>query len=158
MPQLPEVSGARAVIAAVILAAAATVACATGPGGDARADSAAVLAADRARTEAMVAADPTGLDATLHPSLTYTHSNGKLDTKASLVASLLDGGIDYLSIETLAPQVRVRGDTAVLTSHVRIRVEAALRVHDLEMAVIAVYWKDDGRWQLAAYQSVRVGD
>jgi hypothetical protein len=150
--------GVATVVATVTVAvavAAAAVACAAS--GGLRTGSA-VLAADSARIEAMVSANRAELEVTLHPSLTYTHSNGKLDTRETLIESLVGGDIDYLSIETIEPQVRLRGETAVLTSNVRMQVEAAGRVHDLEMAVTAVYFFAEGRWQLAAYQSVRLAD
>ena len=149
-------AGARGALCVPFLAAVALCfACASPPGAGGRD---AVIAADRARALAMVAADREQLEATLHPSLTYTHSNGKLDTKASLIATLLEGDVDYRTIEPIDPHVRVRGDTAVLTTRVELSVEAAGRIHDLEMTVTAVYFLTDGRWQLAAYQSVRLED
>lgn len=132
----------------------AALACASGRAADEAAD---VLATDRARLAAMVAVDLAGLDATLHEGLTYTHSNGRLDTKASLVESLVSGGVDYLDItldvEAQVPQVRVRGETAVVTAAARMQVAAAGAIHDLTLVYTAVYFREDGRWQLAAYQS-----
>jgi hypothetical protein len=106
----------------------------------------------------MISANRIALEKALHPTLTYVHSNGKLDTRASLVDSLVAGTVDYLSIEPLEPRVRVRDDTAVLTTEIRMQVEAAGVVHDLKMSVTAVYFLTEVGWQLAAYQSVRRED
>lgn len=104
----------------------------------------------------MIHASPPALDATLHPTLTYTHSNGKLDSKTSLIEALRGGGVDYRLIEPIDPHVRVRGESAVLTARVKMEVEAAGQLHQLEMFYTAVYFLEAGVWQLAAYQSVGV--
>ena len=57
----------------------------------------AVRAADDARVAAMLNPDKAVLDVVLSEDLRYAHSNGKVDTKASLTASLLDGEAKYLS-------------------------------------------------------------
>jgi hypothetical protein len=114
---------------------------------------ASALGADRERIEALISADPGQLDRVLHDSLTYTHSNGRTDSKVSLVESLESGGVEYRSIEPRRRSVRVHGDTAVVTAAVRMQVAAGDRELDLTSVYTAVYWWQDGRWQLAAYQS-----
>ena len=56
--------------------------------------------ADRARAAAMVSADGAALEAALHDELTYAHSTGSVDSKVQLIATLIAGEIDYLSIDT----------------------------------------------------------
>jgi len=115
-----------------------------------------VLAADRARLDAMVAVDRPTLESSLHESLQYTHSNGRVDTRDALIESLASGTVDYQVVRPIDPQVEVRGETAVLTARVAMQVEAAGKVHDLTLRYTAVYFLEDGRWQLAVYQSVGV--
>ena len=124
------------------------------PGSD---RAATALAADRARSEAMIAADAERLHALLHDDLTYTHSNGQVDTKASLLRALASGRVDYRAIEPRDLRVRVHGPTAVVTGSVGIVVATPRRQLDLASVYTAVYWWQDGRWQLAAYQSSPAG-
>ena len=54
-----------------------------------------VTSADDARVAAMLAPTREKLDAVLSPDLRYAHSNGQVDTKASLIDSLTDGSATY---------------------------------------------------------------
>ena len=49
-----------------------------------------VLQADAARALAMIEADAAKLDDAFHDDLTYSHSNGRVETKAQLVERLVD--------------------------------------------------------------------
>ena len=133
-----------ALLLAILLAA-----CAESNAGDPEV----VLVADRKRIEAMVAADPERLDLALHESLSYSHSNGRVDSKASLVDKLVSGGVDYVSIDLANPQVRRHGDAAVVTAPMNMKVVAAGETYQLASIYTAVYWFEDGRWQLVAYHS-----
>ncbi len=101
----------------------------------------------------MIAADAELLDSVLHSSVSYTHSNGHVDSKDSLIASLTSGRVDYRAIQTREPAVRRYGDTAIVTGPVRIEVAAGGEIYRLTSVFTAVYrWQQD-RWQLVAYQS-----
>ena len=112
-----------------------------------------VLVADLERIEAMIAADPARLEAILHPLLTYTHSNGLIDTRDSLVESLVAARVDYRAIAPLDPSVRVLGDTAVITTRAQLEVAAGGQVLDLDSVYTAVYQREAGGWRLVAYHS-----
>jgi hypothetical protein len=116
----------------------------------------AALEADRERVSALIAADAKRLARVLHPSLTYTHSNGGVDTRDSLIEKVVSGRVDYRAIELEQPEVRVRRDTAVVTGPVRMEVVAGERRFRLKSVYTAVYWWEDRRWQLVAYQSSAV--
>src|SRR6266511_2333478 len=58
-------------------------------------DPAAWKAADDARVAAMTSADKAKLDATFSDDLLYVHSNGKSDTKASMIEALTSGKSAY---------------------------------------------------------------
>ena len=112
-----------------------------------------LIEADRARAAAMVSADGAALEAALHDELTYAHSTGSVDSKVQLIATLIAGEIDYLSIESPTPLVRIRGSIGVVTGPVEMRVEAAGRVHEVRSVYLAVYALEGDRWVLLAYQS-----
>ena len=113
----------------------------------------AVLDAERERIGAMVTADGAWLERVLHEELVFTHSNGLVDTRASLIANLTDGRVDYRSIEPRNREVRILEDTAILSAKVRIVVHVDGRRLVLDSAYTAVYIRDGDRWRLAAYHS-----
>src|SRR4029450_2582021 len=54
-----------------------------------------VLNVESSRMAAMVQADTKQLNLVLAEDLTYTHSSGKTDTKAELLASITSGNLKY---------------------------------------------------------------
>ncbi len=107
------------------------------------------------RLRAMMDADTAALDRILGDDLTYTHSNGAVDTKASFLAALKSGKLKYESVTTDG-QVRVQGDTAVVTGRGAMKVRAGDRELDMAVRFTDVYVKRDGRWQMIAWQSTRI--
>jgi len=107
------------------------------------------------RLRAMMDADTAALDRILGDDLTYTHSNGAVDTKASFLAVLKSGKLKYESVSTDG-QVRVQGDTAVVTGRGAMKVRAGDRQLDMAVRFTDVYVKRDGHWQMIAWQSTRI--
>jgi len=117
----------------------------------------AVLQADRFRSQAMVEANPIHLEQSLHDRLTYTHSNGLIDTKNSLVAALISNVLDYQAIESKSRSVRMNGRSAIVTGLAHMTVAGDGQVRQLRSVYTAVYWLVGDRWQLVAYQSTNTG-
>ena len=67
------------------------------------------------RIKATIANDFATLEAVLADDLTYTHSNGVVDTRASYIESLRNGKTKYESIDRSPSLVRVYGNTALIT-------------------------------------------
>lgn len=111
-------------------------------------------AAERLR-QLMLAPDAAALDALLHERLSYGHSAGKVDTKASLIQSLLTRSSAFARIDVGQQSVAVVGDVA----HVRHVFDAdtvpqgrpAAKVH---LQVLGVWLRTPGGWQLLARQAV----
>jgi ketosteroid isomerase-like protein len=92
----------------------------------------------------------------LAEELSYTHSSGKTDTKAELLASVSSGKLKYESIEPSDTKVRVYGSTAVITGQANLKINNNGQPLSFAMKFTGVYAKRDGRWQLVAYQSTRL--
>lgn len=110
-------------------------------------------AADAERIAAMVDADPVRLDAMLDDTLTYAHSNGRVDSKRDLIDALVLQRIDYRVVDVGERRARRFGDVGIVTAPVRMEVAAGGRVHRLRGVYTAVYWWRDGGWRLVAYHS-----
>ena len=112
-----------------------------------------VLQTDRDRAAAMVEPEAARLDEVFHDDLTYSHSNGRVETKAELVERLVSGAIDYRILDSPEPSVWIDGSTAIVTGPTTVQVAAGERVFDLAGVYTAVYVNDRDRWRLVAYHS-----
>ena len=119
-------------------------------------DEAVVRAVDQRRFEAMTARDLRALDTLLADDLTYTHTTGKVDTKATLLDDLRAGRLVYESITPGAIHVHVHGDAAILAGTARMQVRADDAVQRFSIRFTETYLKRGGRWQLVAWQSTRL--
>lgn len=66
---------------------------------------------------AQIAADPKALGALCWDDLSYSHSSGKVEDKATFIANATDGKSKFLSIEYKDPTIKVVGPTAIVRFH-----------------------------------------
>ena len=112
-----------------------------------------ILDLETKRIAAMVAKDIPTLDALLADELSYTHSGGTTDTKASFLALIKERG-RYLGIDYLTNQVSGWGDnTAMVRGLAQIRLEGTPGYQVLFLDVWAIR---GGTWKMVAWQATRV--
>jgi hypothetical protein len=66
---------------------------------------------------AQIAADPKALGALCWDELSYSHSSGKVEDKATFIANATDGKSKFLSIEYKDPTIKVVGPAAIVRFH-----------------------------------------
>lgn len=107
---------------------------------------------------AVVKKDFAVLDRVFADDLTYTHSDGRLDTKASFIEALRSGKQTYSAAEHVSIDLRLLGkDVAV--GRLKLRMTAASggqAATPANFSVLRVYKLNNGRWQLTAHQSARL--
>jgi uncharacterized protein (TIGR02246 family) len=107
---------------------------------------------------AVVKKDFATLDRVLADDLTYTHSDGRLDTKANFIEALRSGKQTYSAAEHQSIDVRLLGkDVAV--ARLKVRMTAASggqTATPANFSMLRVYRLNNGRWQLTAHQSARL--
>jgi len=135
--------------------AAAVCLCAVAAAAPAAGDEIAIQQVEALRYRAMVTADVETLDHLLADDLVYTHSHGGVDDKASFLAALKDGSVDYKRLAVDGVRIRVWEDAAVVTGGIEMRVAAGGEDHDLSSRFTAVYRFSADHWQLVAWQSTR---
>jgi ketosteroid isomerase-like protein len=111
---------------------------------------------DRQRFRAMEQVDVPTLDRILSDDLVYTHANGLQHTKAELIGVLGSGDFKYESIATDDTRVRIYNETAVVTGRATMKIKRAGEEQTFKLCYLDVYVKQDGRWQMVAWQSSRV--
>ena len=119
--------------------------------------STALTAADDARVAAMLKPNKAALDGVLSDDLRYAHSNGKVDTKASLTASLLGGDAKYVSYKYNERTFKFPApDVAVMAG--RLEVQAIVDGVSMTTGIsyLAVWRLEKGQWKFFAWQSCKI--
>lgn len=111
---------------------------------------------DQKRFAAMVNRDFDFLRKVLADDLTYTHSNGKFETKAEFLTEIIDGTLRYQKMEPGDQLVRIYGKMAVITGRCEVSVKQDERVVESKLRYTEVWRKRRGKWQLVAWQSARI--
>jgi ketosteroid isomerase-like protein len=89
----------------------------TSPALAASADEEAVAKKVEAFRLAQIAADPKALGALCWDDLSYSHSSGKVEDKATFITNATDGKSKFLSIEYKDPTIKVVGPAAIVRFH-----------------------------------------
>jgi ketosteroid isomerase-like protein len=103
--------------------------------------------------DALIRQDKAALDRLLADDLVYTHAGGKTQNKEEYIASVTTGPSRYESFNQTDTKIRVYGDIAILTGYVDVKTPGrdSYRVRTLE-----IYRYNNGQWQFAEKESVRV--
>lgn len=117
---------------------------------------AAVTAADDERLAATKAADKSRLDAIFSDALHYAHSNGKIDTKASFMTSLLTRNTVYESFDyqsrTFTP---IAPGVVQMTGRILVKATNKSGRSELDLNFLAVWREENGKWRFFSWQSCR---
>ncbi len=120
-------------------------------------NAAGVKAAEKAWAAATTSNDKAALDKVLAQDLNYIHSTGDIDTKKIYVENLSNGVRVYNKIEHEEPMdVRIYGNTAVVSATGRFEVTSRGNRAPAHLKFLHVWVYQQGRWQLAAHQSLRL--
>ncbi len=116
-----------------------------------------VTAADDARVAAMLAPSREKLDAVLSPELRYAHSNGLVDSKSSLIESLLGGSAkyskyDYQERKFSFPLVGL----ALMTGRFDVNAVVGGNAAVSTIGYLAVWRLEKGEWKFLAWQSCKI--
>jgi hypothetical protein len=116
-----------------------------------------VTAADDARVAAMLAPTSEKLAAVLSPELRYAHSNGQVDTRETLIASLTDGSATYAKYAYQERSFTFPAPGIALMAG-RFDVKAVVKGNAAESTIsfLAVWRLEKGDWKFLAWQSCKV--
>jgi len=141
-----------------LMAAAAAMfsGCAMVPaGGGASAQADVAAAAERLRI-AMIDPTAASLGALVADDLSYGHSGGKVDTKASFIADLMDGKSDFVTIVITDQTVKVvDANTAIVRHSLAADTNDSGKPGKVALKILGVWQKQGGNWKLLARQAVR---
>ena len=119
------------------------------------ADEAAVRKAIDDLSKAMLAADKAKLEALVADQLSYGHSAGRLETKKEFVDVIAGKKTIYKSITLNEPSVSVVGNNAIARHTFVVETETDGKPSQAKVGVMQVWVKDGGTWKLLARQAFR---
>jgi ketosteroid isomerase-like protein len=97
------------------------------------------------------------LDRIYADSYTLVNEAGELTTKAPRIAAIKSGELKYESVGFDEVNVRLYGDTAVVTYRVTSKGQLKGQAIGGQFRATSTYVKIKGRWQLVAAQVTRIG-
>jgi ketosteroid isomerase-like protein len=100
--------------------------------------------------------DRAALEKLLHSDLTYTHSNGRNETKADVVRSVTAGDSTVEAIDFAQNDVRIYGNTALVKGNVDIRNNTGGKSTVAHLNILHVWLKGPDGWQMVARQAIRL--
>ena len=118
----------------------------------------AIKAADKAWAIATVKADDNALNKLLADDLIYIHATGDQDTKKTFIENQHNGVRKYFKIDHETMDVKVYGNSAVLTGAVQLETEMKGVKAPAHVRIIHVWVKQGGSWKLVAHQSLRLAN
>jgi ketosteroid isomerase-like protein len=133
-----------------MLFSAAAMAAALSPGAESE-----VRAAMDAWKEATLGKDGPTLDRLLHDDLTYSHSNGRTQTKGDVLSSVTAGKSSVTGIDFGDLTIRVYGTTALVKGIVDIHNSKAGVDSTAHLDILHVWIKGAQGWQMAARQATQ---
>jgi len=115
-----------------------------------------VLAAMDAWKQAVMKKDRAALEKILHEDLSYSHSNGKNETKADVLQAVANGKAVVEAIDFTDSTVRVYGKTALVKGKVDIRNNVDGKTTTAHLDILHVLVKGPQGWQLVGRQATRL--
>lgn len=112
-----------------------------------------ILELERRRWAALLDSDTATLGELFDDRMSYTHSNAMVDSKDSYLGTLADGTVAYTAADVTDEQVRLFGDTAVVTGNAHLGARARGRELRLRARYSAVWARRDGRWSFVCWHS-----
>jgi ketosteroid isomerase-like protein len=118
-------------------------------------DEKAVAAAVETLRKAMVDGDKTSLEKIAAEELTYGHSGGKIEDKATFVQAIASGASDFVSIELTEQTIKVVGDVAIVRHKLAADTNDGGKPGTVKLAILTVWKKQGKEWKLLARQAVK---
>ena len=120
-------------------------------------DSAAVLHAEERRIHATITRNAAELSDLLSEELHYAHADGRVQSKAQLIAALSTPDLNHLSVTPEALKFQSVADgVGTLSGKARLLVESSGRRLTFSLRFLSVWRSEAGQWRLLAYQSTQL--
>jgi ketosteroid isomerase-like protein len=113
----------------------------------------AVLAAHEQRRNATLEGDVTRLGSMMTDDFTFTHPNGFVENKEHFLDALKTGKLKYQTLTDEELQVRVHGDTGIVSGTVHIVVNASGTDFDVRVVFTELWVKKGDSWKMVLWHA-----
>ncbi|MGF6724561.1 ketosteroid isomerase-like protein [Paraburkholderia sp. GAS41] len=119
------------------------------------ADETAVNDATNRLSAAMIAGDAQAMKDLTADTLTYGHSNGRVQDQGAFIDTIVSGQTRYKRIDLSHTVTTVTGDNAVVRDHFSGTTESAGKLVEVDFDVLMVWQKQNDAWKLLARQGYK---
>jgi ketosteroid isomerase-like protein len=107
---------------------------------------------------AQVAADAKAFDALCAAELSYSHSDARVEDKATFIANATNGKSKFLSLAYEDPKIRVVGDAAIVRFHWVAESQAVAdgKKSSTNLHILMNWQKQGGDWKLLSRASTKL--
>ena len=124
----------------------------------ASADEEAVARNVEAFRKAQIAADAKALDALCAAELSYSHSDARVEDKATFIANATNGKSKFLTLEYREPKVRVVGPAAIVRFHWVAESQAVAdgKKSNTNLHILMNWQRQGAEWKLLSRASTKL--
>ncbi|WP_207425498.1 nuclear transport factor 2 family protein [Pedobacter sp. SYSU D00535] len=115
-----------------------------------------VAAAVESLKQAMIDGDREKLNDLAADKLSYGHSGGKIEDKATFVETIASGKSDFVSIDLSNQTIAVSGKTAIVRHRLTAKTNDGGKPGAVDINILLVFQKQKGDWKLLARQAIRM--
>lgn len=105
---------------------------------------------------AMLNADSATLVHLTNDSLSYGHSGGGIDNKATFVKKLLTGATDFTTLDITQQQIVIVNNTAIVRHQLFANTNDNGKPGTVKLAVMQVWVKQGKQWQFVGRQAIKL--
>lgn len=106
--------------------------------------------------KALVDGDKVSLEKLTDAQLSYGHSNGRIEDKATFVSNLVTGKSDFVTIDLTDQKIAIAGNTAIVRHTLTADINDSGVAGHVKLYVLLVWSKEGSQWKLLARQAVKV--
>lgn len=128
---------------------------ATGISAQSKAEKAVAAAVEQLRL-AMISGDRAALNGIVADELSYGHSSGKVEDKATFIEKIVSGQSDFVSIDLTEQTIKVAGKTAIIRHRLTAKTNDGGKPGNVDLNILLVFQKQHYKWVLLARQAVKV--
>ena len=104
---------------------------------------------------AMISADSAKLVSLVADDLSYGHSGGKIEDKATFIQTLVSGQSEFVTIELTEQKIKLYGNTAVVRHILNAVTNDNGKPGSVKLSILTVWNTQKGKWKMVARQAVR---
>lgn len=115
-----------------------------------------LLAAVDKLKNAMVSGERKALEEIAADDLSYGHSSGKLEDKATFVETIASGKSDFVSIDLKNQTVKITGKTAIVRHELHAKTNDGGKPGEVHIGIMLVWQKQGKDWKMLARQAYKL--